>query len=455
MNVHSTILSAIGHTPLVRLNKMTGPKDATIYMKCEFMNPGGSVKDRMALYIIEKAEREGKLKPGGTIVENTSGNTGMGVALAAAVKGYRCIFTMPDKMSAEKINRLKALGAQVVVTPTNVPAESPQSYYETAKRIARETPGSFYLNQSHNTDNGEAHYALTAPELWEQLEGRLDVFITGLGTGGTMSGVGKFLKEKNPAIRNVGVDPVGSVYQGYFQTGKLPEPHVYKVEGIGEDMLCKALDFSVIDDIRQVDDQQCFNAARRLAREEGIFAGGSSGGAVHVALEIARELGPGKVVVAVLTDTGNSYISKFFNDEWMKDNGFAVDDKSPGRVVDLLAARPQKVLFAKKGQRIDAVVELMRKHGYSQLPVNDPHDSTVGMIHEYDLLNALVGKQQGFHDSIDPLIAPLQGVVSPAASINRLRDVFAQDNVAVVKEHERVIGIVTKIDLIEYLAGRM
>jgi len=455
MNVHSTILSAIGHTPLVRLNKMTGPKDATIYMKCEFMNPGGSVKDRMALYIIEKAEREGKLKPGGTIVENTSGNTGMGVALAAAVKGYRCIFTMPDKMSAEKINRLKALGAQVVVTPTNVPAESPQSYYETAKRIARETPGSFYLNQYHNTDNGEAHYALTAPELWEQLEGRLDVFITGLGTGGTMSGVGKFLKEKNPAIRNVGVDPVGSVYQGYFQTGKLPEPHVYKVEGIGEDMLCKALDFSVIDDIRQVDDQQCFNAARRLAREEGIFAGGSSGGAVHVALEIARELGPGKVVVAVLTDTGNSYISKFFNDEWMKDNGFAVDDKSPGRVVDLLAARPQKVLFAKKGQRIDAVVELMRKHGYSQLPVNDPHDSTVGMIHEYDLLNALVGKQQGFHDSIDPLIAPLQGVVSPAASINRLRDVFAQDNVAVVKEHERVIGIVTKIDLIEYLAGRM
>jgi cystathionine beta-synthase len=455
MNVHSTILSAIGHTPLVRLNKLVGPKDATVYMKCEFMNPGGSVKDRMALYIIEKAEREGKLKPGGTIVENTSGNTGMGVALAAAVKGYRCIFTMPDKMSAEKINRLKALGAQVVVTPTNVPAESPQSYYETAKRIARETPGSFYLNQYHNTDNGEAHYALTAPELWEQLEGRLDAFVTGLGTGGTMTGVGKFLKEKNPAIRNVGVDPVGSVYQGYFQTGKLPQPHVYKVEGIGEDMLCKALDFSVIDDIRQVDDQQCFQAARRLAREEGIFAGGSSGGAAHVALEIARELGPGKVVVAVLTDTGNSYISKFFNDEWMKDNGFAVDDKSPGRVLDLIGTRPQKVLFAKKGQRIDAVVELMRKHGYSQLPVNDTHDSTVGMIHEYDLLNALVGKQQGFHDPIDPLIAPLQGVVSPQASLTRLREVFAQDNVAVVKEHERVVGIVTKIDLIEFLAGRM
>jgi cystathionine beta-synthase len=358
-------------------------------------------------------------------------------------------------MSAEKINRLKALGAQVVVTPTNVPADSPQSYYETAKRIARETPGSFYLNQYHNPDNGEAHYLTTAPELWEQLEGRLDVFVTGLGTGGTMTGVGKFLKEKNPAIRNVGVDPVGSVYQGYFQTGKLPQPHVYKVEGIGEDMLCKALDFSVIDEIRQVDDQQCFNAARRLAREEGLFGGGSSGAAVHVAVEVARELGKGKVVVVVLTDTGNSYISKFFSDEWMKDNGFAVDEKSPGRVKDLIGSRKQHVLFAEKGQRIDAVVEQMRKHGISQMPVRDAHGGTVGMIHEYDLLNALVSKKQGFQDLIDPLIAPLQGVVSPEATLSRLREVFAQDNVAVVKEHEQVVGIVTKIDLIEYLAGRM
>ncbi|HEY1906414.1 MAG TPA: pyridoxal-phosphate dependent enzyme [Myxococcaceae bacterium] len=455
MNVHSTILSAIGHTPLVRLNKLVGPNDATVYAKCEFLNPGGSIKDRMALHIIEKGEREGKLKPGGVIVENTSGNTGMGVALAAAVKGYRCIFTMPDKMSAEKINRLKALGAQVVVTPTNVPADSPQSYYETAKRIARETPGSFYLNQYHNPDNGEAHYLSTAPELWEQLEGRLDAFVTGLGTGGTMTGVGKFLKEKNPAIRNIGVDPVGSVYQGYFQTGKLPEPHVYKVEGIGEDMLCKALDFSVIDEIRQVDDQQSFNAARRLAREEGLFGGGSSGSAVHVALEIAREIGKGKVVTVILTDTGNNYITKFFNDEWMKDNGFAVDDKSPGKVKDLIRTRKQSVLFAEKGQRIDAVVEQMRKHGISQMPVRDAHGTAVGMIHEYDLLNALVSKKQGFHDPIDSLIAPLQGVVSPEATLNRLREVFAQDNVAVVKEHEQVVGIVTKIDLIEYLAERM
>src|SRR5215469_1769798 len=313
MNVHSTILSAIGHTPLVRLNKLVGPNDATVYAKCEFMNPGASIKDRMALHILEKAERESRLKPGATIVENTSGNTGMGVALAAAVKGYRCIFTMPDKMSAEKINRLKALGAQVIVTPTNVPADSPQSYYETAKRIARETPNSFYLNQYHNPDNIEAHYLTTGPEIWEQTEGAIDYFVAGLGTGGTMSGAGKFLKQKKPTLKNIGVDPIGSVYQGYFQTGKLPEPHVYKVEGIGEDMLCKAMDFTVLDEIRQINNQQSFVATRRLAREEGIFAGGSSGAAVHVALQLAKEVGKGRTIVTILPDSGASYISKFYS----------------------------------------------------------------------------------------------------------------------------------------------
>jgi cystathionine beta-synthase len=455
MHVQPNILAAIGRTPLVRLNKAVGPADAAVYLKCEFMNPGGSIKDRMALFIIEKAEREGKLKPGGTIVENTSGNTGMGIAIAAAVKGYRCIFTMPDKMSMEKINRLKALGAQVVVTPTNVPAESPQSYYETAKRIARETPGSFYLNQYHSPDNIEAHYVTTGPEIWEQMGGAIDVFVAGLGTGGTMSGAGKFLKEKKPALRNVGVDPVGSVYQGYFQTGKLPEPHVYKVEGIGEDMLCKALDFSVLDEVRQVDDQQCFSAARRLARDEGIFAGGSSGGAVHVAVELAKELGRGKNIVVVLTDTGNSYISKFYSDEWMRDNGFVVDDKGPGRVGDLIRERRPTVHFARKGQHIDEVVDAMRRHGISQMPVKDASEKAVGMIHEYDLLNALVAKTQRFQDPIDALVAPLQGVVSPEASLSALRDVFSQDNVAVVKEREQVVAIITKIDLIEFLAARM
>lgn len=325
MDIHNDILDAIGDTPLVRLNKLVGPEDATVLVKCEFMNPGGAIKDRMAVHIIDKAEQAGLLKPGGTIVENTSGNTGAALAMVAAVRGYRCIFTMPDKMSQEKIDTLRAMGAEVVVTPTAVPADSPDSYYETAKRIARETPNSFYVNQYHSPDNIEGHYLSTGPEIWRQTGGKIDCFVAGLGTGGTMSGTGKFLKEKNPAIRNVGVDPEGSVYLDYFKTGKLPEPHTYKVEGIGEDMLCQAMDFSVVDDVRQVDDAVCFRFARRLAREEGIFAGGSSGGAVAVAVQLAKELGKGKVVVAVLPDGGRAYISKFYSDAWMKENGFSLE----------------------------------------------------------------------------------------------------------------------------------
>jgi cystathionine beta-synthase len=454
MNVYPDILAAIGKTPLVKLNKLVGPNDATVWVKCEFMNPGGSIKDRMAVHILEKAEKAGLLKPGGTIVENTSGNTGMGVALAAAVKGYRCIFTMPDKMSLEKINRLKALGAQVVVTPTNVAAEDPRSYYETAKRLARETPGSFYVNQYHNADNIEAHYLTTGPELWADTGGKLDYFVAGLGTGGTMSGAGKFLKEKNPAIRNIGVDPEGSVYQGYFKTGKLPPPHVYKVEGIGEDMLCKAMDFSVLDDVRQVDDKQSFVAARRLAREEGIFGGGSSGSALHVALELAREVGKGKTIVTVLPDGGSSYISKFYSDEWMRDNGF-LEDKGPGTVRDLVKGRMGQVVSAKRGEKVGHIVEALKRHGFSQMPVLADDGSAVGMVHEYDLLNALISGACKLHDSIDSIIAPLQGVVTLDTSLQTLRDVFAQDNVAVVRDGSKVVAIVTKIDLIEHLAQRM
>ncbi|HVE82471.1 MAG TPA: pyridoxal-phosphate dependent enzyme [Myxococcales bacterium] len=453
MTIYKDILAAIGHTPLVKLNKLVGPNDATVLVKCEFMNPGASIKDRMALHILEKAERTGLLKPGGTIVENTSGNTGMGVALCAAVKGYRCIFTMPDKMSLEKINRLKALGAQVVVTPTNVPAEDPRSYYETAKRIARETPNSFYLNQYHNPDNIEAHYLSTGPEIWEDTGGAFDYFVAGLGTGGTMSGAGKFLKEKKPSIKNVGVDPEGSVYLGYFKTGKLPQPHVYKVEGIGEDMLCKAMDFSVVDDVRPVDDKQSFTAARRLAREEGIFGGGSSGAALHVALELAKEVGRDKTIVTMLPDSGSSYISKFYSDEWMRDNGF-LEEKGV-TVADVIRNRRGEVLTARRGDRIDKVVEVMRKHGISQMPVTEPDGSAYGMIHEYDLLNALIAGSHKLGDTIDAIVSPMQGVVTPDASIQKLREVFAQDNVAVVREGTRVVAIVTKIDLIEHLATRV
>jgi cystathionine beta-synthase len=459
MSYHENVLSAIGRTPLVKLNKVVGPDDATVLAKLEFMNPGGSIKDRMAVHIIEKAERAGLLRPGGVIVENTSGNTGVGLALAAAVKGYRCIFTMPDKMSKEKQDTLKAFGAQVIVTPTNVPAESPESYYSVAKRIAAETPNSFYVNQYHSPDNVEAHYRLTAPEIWEQTGGRIDAFVAGLGTGGTMSGCGKFFKEKDARIRNVGADPVGSVYHSMFKTGKLGAPHVYKVEGIGEDMMCGAMELGVLDDVRQVTDAQCFTMARRLAREEGIFGGGSSGAAVHVAVQLARELGRGMVVVVPLPDGGRSYISKFFSDEWMRDNGFPLSDGAPSvaaaTVKDVLAGRRGAVITARRTDKVEAVVKKLKEHDISQMPVVDDTGRAIGMIHEYDLLNFLIEGKHRLSEVVEPLVQPLQGTVGPDTPVGRLREIFNDDNVAVVREGDRVTGILTKIDLIDFLGTRL
>ncbi len=458
MAYHENVLSAIGRTPLVKLNKVVGPEDATVLVKLEYMNPGGSIKDRMAIHILEKAEKAGLLRRGGVIVENTSGNTGVGLAMAAAVKGYRCVFTMPDKMSKEKQDTLKAFGAQVVVTPTNVPADSPESYYSVAKRIAAETPNSFYVNQYHSPDNVEAHYVLTAPEIWEQTGGKLDAFVAGLGTGGTMSGCGRYLKEKSPRIRNIGVDPIGSVYHSMFKTGKLPETRVYKMEGIGEDMMCGAMDLKVLDDVRQVDDRQAFAMARRLAREEGIFAGGSSGAAVHVAAQVAKELGKGKTVVVPLPDGGRAYISKFYSDEWMRDNGFplgAGDSVGSAAVRDVLAGRRGAVHTAKRTDKVEAVVKEMRDHDISQMPVVDAEGRVIGMIHEYDLLNFLIEGKHRLSEVVEPLVQPLQGIVTLDTPIARLRDIFNDDNVAVVKEGDRVTGIITKIDLIEFLGTRL
>jgi cystathionine beta-synthase len=458
MAYHENVLSAIGRTPLVKLGKVVDPGAATVLAKLEYLNPGGSIKDRMAVHILEKAEQAGLLKKGGTIVENTSGNTGVGLAIAAAVKGYRCIFTMPDKMSKEKQDTLKAFGAQVVVTPTNVPPDSPESYYSAAKRIAAETPNSFYVNQYHSFDNVEAHYRLTAPEIWEQTGGRLDAFVAGLGTGGTMSGCGRYFKEKNPRIQNVGVDAVGSVYHSMFKTGKLSQPHVYKLEGIGEDMMCGAMDLKVLDDVRQVDDRQAFAMARRLAREEGIFAGGSSGAAVQVAAQLARELGPGKVILVPLPDGGRAYISKFFSDEWMRDNGFPVEGGEglgQATVRDVLGDRHGRVLSVRRTDKVEAVVKALKEHDISQMPVVDAEGRAVGIIHEYDLLNFLIEGKHRLTETVEALVQPLQGVVALDTPVQKLRAIFNDDNVALVKEGEKVTGVVTKIDLIEFLGARM
>lgn len=318
------ITGAIGNTPLIRLRRL--PQElgikATILVKPEFISPTGSVKDRMATFILNAAVEKGELKPGGTIVEATSGNTGAAVAMFGAVHGYKVILTIPDKMSTEKVNTLKAFGAEVHICPTAVPAESPESYYETAKRIQRETPGSYFIGQYFNLDNIEAHYRSTGPEIWKQTEGKIDILIGGIGTGGTVSGTARYLKEQKQQIEVVAADPEGSVYFQYHKDQTLIEPHTYFVEGIGEDMLCPTIDFSVIDKVYKVTDMECFLTTRDLTRKEGIFGGGSSGAAVFVALKHARTVDADKIIVVILPDSGSKYLSKIFNDDWMREKGF-------------------------------------------------------------------------------------------------------------------------------------
>ncbi len=322
MQIFNDVTEIIGNTPIVKINKV-GEGKPNIFAKLEFFNPGGSIKDRMALFILNEAEKNGLI--GKEVVENSSGNTGAALAMIAAVKGYKSTITIPDKMSSEKINLMKAFGAEVVVTKTDVPHESEESYYSVARRISKER-GAYYPDQYNNPDNIRCHYETTGPEIWSQMEGKIDILIAGIGTGGTISGTGKYLKEMNPRIEVIGVDPEGSIFYDYFKSGKIIEPHVYNVEGIGEDYLVKAVDFSVIDDIIRVDDKESFLMARRLAREEGIFAGGSSGSAMVAALKVA-EHNSDKNILVIFPDSGYRYMSKIYNDEWMKEHGFMENEK--------------------------------------------------------------------------------------------------------------------------------
>ena len=317
MEVHRDVTELIGNTPIVRINRISGGK-ANIFAKLEFFNPGGSIKDRMALFMLEEAERRKLL--GREIVENSSGNTGAALAMISAVRGYRTTITIPDKMSAEKINLMKAFGAEVVVTKTDVPYDSEESYYSVARRLSEER-GAYYPDQYNNPDNIRCHYETTGPEIWKQMDGKVDMVVAGIGTGGTISGIGRYLKEKDAGIKIIGVDPEGSVLYDYFKRGKLIKPHVYRVEGIGEDYLVKAVDFSVIDDIIQVNDRESFIMARRLAREEGIFAGGSSGSAMVAALKVAED-NVGKNILVIFPDSGYRYLSKMYSDDWMREQGF-------------------------------------------------------------------------------------------------------------------------------------
>jgi cystathionine beta-synthase len=451
----ANVVEAIGHTPIVRLAKVAAHVKSDIFVKMEFLNPGGSMKDRVALNIIHDAERRGLLQPGGTIVEATSGNTGAGLALIATTRGYKCIFVMPDKMSHEKIATLRAFGAKVVICPTAVEPEDPRSYYEVTKRIVAETPGAFHANQYHNAANPEAHYVSTAPEIWEETGGELDVFVAGMGTGGTISGCGRYFKERKPTFQVIGVDPIGSLYYDYVKTGRLTRPFAYSVEGIGEDFLPSTMNLKIIDEIVRVDDKECFLMTRALVREEGIFCGGSSGAAVAGAIKYAEKLGDTKKnILVLLPDSAQKYLSKIFDDKWMSENGFLEEPDALGTVADLLKSKPKRpIVTVSKGASVRDTIALLKEHGISQVPVLDA-GRLEGLVSEIDLLNYLLGTPGKTGATIDALIEADYATVTLQTKVKLLKNIFNDAKLVCVLDRDDLIGVVTKIDLIEYLATR-
>lgn len=459
LQAYNSILETIGNTPLVRLNSVTRGIQANLYAKVEYFNPGGSVKDRIALGIIEEAERSGRLKPGGTIVEGTSGNTGVGLAIVAALKGYKTIFVMPDKMSQEKIQLLRAYGAKVIVTPTAVEPDDPRSYYSVSDKLVQETPNSILANQYHNPENPKAHYTVTGPEIWHQTGGQIDVFVAGMGTGGTITGVGRYLKEQNPNIQIVGIDPIGSILYDLHRGKTDVVAEGYKVEGIGEDFLPSTTDLSVVDEIVQVNDKESFLMTRRLVREEGIFCGGSCGSAVAGALKYIREhdLGPDQNVIVVLPDSGSRYLSKIFNDDWMRENRFLESSMEEARALHVLQSKAiQEVFTASPHDRMADVISLMKTQDISQLPVVEA-GRVVGMVTEVELLNHMLFATHTHtaDETIAEMVRTDFNTVDVDTSMETLMSVFATARVVVVMEGQRLAGIITKIDLLDFLAGQV
>ena len=451
------ILEAIGRTPLIRLNRLARDSKAEVYVKADYLNPGGSVKDRIGITMIDEAERKGLLKPGGTIIEGTSGNTGMGLALVAAVRGYKMVFTITDKQSKEKVDLLKAFGAEVIVCPTAVEPEDPRSYYSVAKKLAREIPNAYYPNQYENPMNPEAHYRTTGPEIWEDSQGKITHFVCGMGTGGTISGVGRYLKEQNPKVKVIGVDPYGSLYYEFVKTGKVGKALTYVVEGIGEDIFPGTMKFEVLDDVIQVNDEECFVWARRLAKQEGIFTGGSGGGCMAGALKVARDAKKGEVIVAFLPDTGTRYLSKIYNDAWMREYGY-VDAELRLTAADVVrhkreSGKKRDVIIVRPDQTVFHALNTMQKQDISQIPVFE-EDTSIGTIYEDQILNlALQGKDLRKLVIREAMGKPLPQLPSNAP-VERVTHILSHEGPAVfIAMDNGKPEILTKFDLMDTVAG--
>ena len=450
MPIHPNILGAVGQTPLIRLNRVTDGSGSTFYAKAEFLNPGGSVKDRIGLAMIEEAEGAGLLKPGGTIIEATAGNTGVGLALAAATKGYRTIFVLPDKMSGDKIALLKAYGASIVITPSSVPSDSPETYNAVADRLAKEIPGAWRPAQFENPHNPHAHYSTTGPEIWRDTGGKVDVFVASMGTGGTISGTAKYLKERNPRLIVVGADPEGSILSG-------DTPRPYKVEGIGEDFIPRTFDRQIVDEMVRVGDRESFQMARRLAREEGLLVGGSSGTAMVAALKYAQRLVEPKDFVVLLPDTGRNYLSRIYSESWMKENGFSDGEERPNaRLGEVLGAKrdsPQ-LLFVGPRDSLRKAIHLLQRHAISQIPVLEG-SRVVGSLHEASLAHLFFEGEASLDREVSAVMAKPLPSLEDDGYVEEAHRLLLTGAGGIVVTHNGIpIGVVTRMDLVNHWANR-